>query len=87
MTIIEHGKMRDGAIAFPRPLNLPEGVEVVVKIETLSEDLRGADSITDIDFASLPFFGMWGDREEMNDSVGWGRREREQWQERMFRRD
>jgi hypothetical protein len=66
---------------------LPEGVEVVVKIETLTEDLRGADSITDIDFASLPFFGMWVDRKEMNDSVGWVRRERERWQERMFRRD
>jgi len=85
MTMIEHGTVRDGKIVFPKPLKLPEGVEVVVRIETLIEDLRDGDSITDADFASLPFFGMWADREEISDSVDWVRRGREQWRERISR--
>ncbi len=85
MTMIEHGTVRDGKIIFPKPLKLPEGVEVVVKIETLTEELRDDNSTTDADFASLPFFGMWADRAEMSDSVDWVRRGREQWQERISR--
>ena len=37
------------------------------------------------DFASLPFFGMWADRQEMQDSEAYVRREREQWQQRLKR--
>jgi hypothetical protein len=37
------------------------------------------------DFAALPFFGMWADREEITDSAAWVRREREQWHQRAAR--
>ncbi|MBI2843112.1 MAG: DUF2281 domain-containing protein [Armatimonadetes bacterium] len=32
---------------------------------------------------SLPFFGMWADREDMTDSAAWVRKERERWDERL----
>ena len=34
---------------------------------------------------SLPFFGMWADREDMEDSVAWVRRQREGWNHRHKR--
>ena len=34
---------------------------------------------------SLPFFGMWADREDMDDSVAWVRRQREGWNHRHKR--
>jgi hypothetical protein len=85
MTIIEHGTVQGGKIVFAQPLELPEGAEVVVKIETIAEDLQNDNAADEIDFASLPFFGMWADREEMSDSAAWVRRERERWQERLSR--
>ena len=33
MTLIEHGKVEQGAIVFAQPLALPDGTEVVVQIE------------------------------------------------------
>ena len=35
--------------------------------------------------SSLPFFGMWADREDMADSTAWVRKERERWSERSAR--
>lgn len=32
-----------------------------------------------------PFRGLWQDREEMNDSAAWVRRQREKWAERLLR--
>jgi hypothetical protein len=87
MTIIEHGTVQDGKIVFAQPLELPEGAEVVVRIETIAEDLQNDNAPDEVDFASLPFFGMWADREEMRDSSLWVRQLREQWRERTSWQD
>ena len=34
-----------------------------------------------------PAIGMWADREDMQDSVAWVRREREQWDKRLTREE
>lgn len=81
MTLIECGKVQGGGIVFPKPLPLPEGTEVTVHIKLLATRQPPESH----DFASLPFFGMWADRQEMRDSVAWVQKEREQWQQRLER--
>lgn len=92
MAIVEHGKIQSGGIVFLEPLRLPEGTEVVVSVEMLTE----ADPVTSLtngtthdgeDFAALACFGMWRDREEMANSVDWVRSQRKQWSHRLSRRD
>ena len=49
------------------------------KLSSASEAARdGKPNIT-----SLPFFGMWADREDMADSAAWVRKEREKWSSRL----
>jgi hypothetical protein len=84
MTLVERGLVQGGQIVLPKPLTLAEGTEVVVRIEPVaSSPHRGGED----DFASLPFFGMWADREDLADSAAWVRKEREQWPQRAARRD
>ena len=85
MALIERGKVQGGGIVFSEPLALPEGTEVVVRIEPLTQP--ASPGTADEDFATLPFFGMWADREDMEDSAVWVRRERERWQQRTARQD
>lgn len=84
--IVEQGKVSNGGIVLSKPLLLPEGTEVRIQIEPIgtsgSENTATAESE---DFASLPCFGMWADREEMHDSVAWLKKEREKWQQRHTR--
>lgn len=87
MELIERGKVQSGNIVFPEPLTLPDGTEVLVHIEPVTEDKRIAALPDSGSFADLPFFGMWADREEMGDSGDWVRKEREKWHHRMARRD
>ncbi|MBI1929439.1 hypothetical protein HYR99_34990 [Candidatus Poribacteria bacterium] len=87
MAFIERGKIPNGSIVFSKPLPLTEGTEVVVRIELLPIGSQTAMSEVGEDFASLPFFGMWTDREDMRDSVAWVRRRREQWHQRAYERD
>jgi len=84
---IERGKVKDGGIVFPDPLGLPEGTEVAVAIEPLLETGKSVDPAEGNDFDSLSFFGMWADREEMQDSTAWVRQERGRWQQRAARQD
>ena len=93
MAQIERGKVQNGSIVFPQPLPFPEGMEVIVRIDLITGGnqtmpLR-ATCVPDASahFAALPFFGMWADREDMRDSAGWVRKEREQWQQRATRQD
>ena len=86
MVMLERGKVKDGAIIFPEPLTLADGTEVLVQIEPIDKRASSID-LSNADFAALPFFGMWADREEMSDSGAWVRREREQWQQRSKPRD
>ncbi len=87
MALREHGKIQGGNIVFPKPLALPEGTEVLVSIELLAVKERTASSGIEEDFAALPFFGMWRDRQDMKDSVAWVRKERRRWQQRVARQD
>jgi hypothetical protein len=82
MTLIEHGRVQEGKIVFAEPLKLPEGAEVVVRIEVIANGMREELAEEESDFETLPFFGMWADREEMRDSSLWVRQLREQWRER-----
>ncbi len=86
MLLMERGKVKGGGIVFSEPLTLPEGTEVVVQIEPVEAAPQSAGP-SSADFAALPFFGMWADREEMSDSAAWVRRGREQWQQRLTQRD
>ena len=87
--IVEEGKISNGHIALSKPLSLPEGTEVRVQIEPVDpaivsdDDSQDKDSDESEDFANLPCFGMWADREDMRDSVAWLRKEREKWKERL----
>ena len=87
MALRERGKIQAGNIVFPKPLALPEGTEVLVSIEPLAVKEQTASSSTEEDFAALPFFGMWRDRQDMKDSVAWVRKERKRWQQRVVRQD
>ena len=77
----ERGKILSGGIVLDEPIDLPEGTEVFVHIEPVAHE--GASATNGDDFEHLPFFGMWSDRDEMNDSVAWVRRERDKWQQRL----
>ena len=87
--IVEEGKISNGRIVLSKPLSLPEGTEVRVQIEPVDpaivsdDDSQDKDSDESEDFANLPCFGMWADREDMRDSVEWLRKEREKWQQRF----
>ena len=83
MTLFEQGRIEGGAIVLAKPLPLPEGTEVTVRIETASGPTASSDASGSEEFASLPFFGMWANREDLADTVAWVRREREQWQQRV----
>ena len=89
--IIEEGTISNGHIVLSKPLSLPEGTEVRVHIEQVDpavvsgDENQDEDSNESEDFANLPCFGMWADREDMRDSVAWLRKEREKWQQRFTR--
>jgi len=87
VALVERGRIRGRSIVFPKPLALPEGTEVVVQIQPSAITTKPAASTDDKEFRSLPFFGMWADREDMQDSVTWERKEREKWQQRTMRQD
>ena len=89
--IIGEGKISNGHIVLSKPLSLPEGTEVRIQIEPVGaaavsdDENQDEDSNESEDFANLPCFGMWADREDMRDSVARLRKEREKWQQRFAR--
>ena len=87
MIKVERGEVKNGGIVFAEPLGLPEGTQVAVVIEPMPETGGSVDLAEESDFNSLPFFGIWADRQEMQDSTAWVRRERERWQQRVARQD
>jgi predicted DNA-binding antitoxin AbrB/MazE fold protein len=81
--IVEQGKVNNGGIVLSKPLSLPEGTEVRIQIEPIaSNDGTRTDTSESNEFANLPCFGMWAEREEMRDSVAWVKKEREKWKQR-----
>jgi hypothetical protein len=87
MAWVERGRVQGGALVFSTPLALPEGTEVLVQIEPLAQGEPADQEMDEDQFARLPFFGMWADREDLPDSAEWVRRERQQWQQRAARQD
>ena len=89
--IIEEGKVINGRVVLSNPLSLPEGTKVRIQIEPVDpvsldgDDNQSTNSDESEDFANLPCFGMWADREDMRDSVAWLRKEREKWKQRFTR--
>lgn len=89
--IIEEGKVINGRVVLSKPLSLPEGTEVRIQIEPVDpvpvdgDNRQNTNSGESEDFANLPCFGMWADREDMRDSVAWLRKEREKWKRRFTR--
>ena len=85
MSFAQRGKVHQGGIIFSEPLNLSDDTEVMVEIAPVMSapsHTRGAE-----EFRSLPFFGMWKDREDMADSQAWVRKERNWWHQRPTRPD
>ncbi|MXV77274.1 hypothetical protein F4083_07180 [Candidatus Poribacteria bacterium] len=84
--IIEQGEVNNGGIVLSKPLSLPEGTRILIQIEPIETD-DDKDSLPDKkeDFANSSFIGMWADREDMQDSVAWVRKQREKWLERITR--
>lgn len=78
MVMLERGRVENGRLVFSQPLQLPEGAEVNVQI--VFESVSPEDS--DTDKALSDIFGMWRDREDMQDSVAWVEKERQKWQHR-----
>ena len=90
--IIEEGKVNNGHIILSKPLSLPEGTEVRVQINLIdveeivdTDETQNAGTCEHEEFANLPCFGMWADREDMRDSIAWLRKEREKSQQRLTR--
>lgn len=81
------GKVHEGTVVFQEPLKLPEGTEVLASIEPVVEQRQFAPPGETVDLLSLPFVGMYADREDMKDSVAWVNKERAKWHQRSQRRD
>jgi hypothetical protein len=79
------GTVQDGNLMLTEPVALPEGTEVIVRVEPAEGQPSEAGATED--FTALPFIGMWADREDMNDSAAWVRRERDKWQQRARQQD
>ena len=87
--IIEEGKVSNGHIVLSNPLSLPEGTEVRVQIKLIdaektvdTNETQNTETCEHEEFVNLPFFGMWADRADMQDSVTWVQKQREKWIER-----
>jgi hypothetical protein len=85
--MMERGVVQHGGIVFGKPLALPEGTEVVVRIEPVVTEQESPVGTRQEGFADLAFFGMWADRSDMADGATWVRWEREQWRQRTSRED
>jgi hypothetical protein len=79
MTWRGRGHIQNGAIVLAQAAPLPNGTEVDVRIES-TDAPRVYDSNSS--FTSLPFFGMWSDRQDLEEADQWLRNQREQWHQR-----
>ena len=83
----EQGRVQGGTIVFSKPLPLAEGTEVTVRIEAVVQEPGESRFAVNAAFGTLPFFGMWADRDDMADSAAWVGKERQRWQQRTSRQD
>ena len=93
MAMQELGRVQDGTVVLKAPINLPDGTEVLVHIEVVTERNAGPPASTLGASARLAradeaegtprFYGLWADRAEMEDSTAWLRKQREAWTSRV----
>ncbi|MFB3893429.1 MAG: hypothetical protein ACE15C_15555 [Phycisphaerae bacterium] len=81
MTVVAKGKVQGRNILLDQSVPIPDGTSVVVSIET-AEPSAGQSPAED-QAAWDEFTGLWGDREDMADSVKWVRNQREKWRQRV----
>ena len=62
-------------------------LRLIARAGEILQQRQQAEPPPDEEFEQLPFFGMHADREDMEDSVAWVRRERERWHERLTREE
>lgn len=80
MAIVQRGRISGRTIKLDEPTGLPDGAEVVIRIEGAEE---GVQRLSKEQWLASPVFGMWADREDMADPAEWVRKQREAWQERL----
>ena len=85
MSHVHRGKIKSGTIILSEPVTLPDGTDVVINIEPV--EAAEASLTTGNASSSLPFIGIWADRDDISDSGEWVRKERETWQQRLARED
>ena len=75
----------DGKAFVPNePLEFPKDQELEIEIHVVTGPRRKRSSKRPVGrITTLPFFGIWADREDMKDSATWVRKERERWNERL----
>jgi hypothetical protein len=86
MEMIKHGTVKQGAIVFREQVPLPDGTDVVARIEPIGETGQAPRIREAAAFAALPVFGMWADREDMTDSIARVRAEQDKWPQRTHAR-
>ena len=75
----------DGKAIVPdAEVDLPRDQALEVEVRVLSPSVAPAAPKAPI--SSLPFCGMWADRDDMKDSVAWVNKERRRWKKRLTRR-
>ena len=87
MATIERGRILGSSIVFAHPLGIPDGTEVLVRIDAVSCQDSMCSKQSAETFVSLPFFGMWADRTDIGDSADWVRQERQKWHQPVGRKD
>jgi hypothetical protein len=74
-------KVQEGKLVLDEPVPLPDGTEVIVQV--VQVPLQPGPSVTQEQLKELikddPLFGMWADRDDIEDSVAWLERERKKW--------
>ena len=84
MSMVIRAHFDGRAIVPDSELDLPLDQPLEVEVRVLSSEAAPTQAKTPI--TSLPFFGMWADREDMKDSVAWVNKERRRWKKRLTRR-
>jgi len=83
MVEVARGVIHGSNIVLSEPLPLPEGAEVILRIELANANRLDEQTLSLEEFKQLPCWGMWKDREDMADSEVWLRKERERWNQRL----
>ncbi|MEW6237772.1 MAG: hypothetical protein AB1656_20490 [Candidatus Omnitrophota bacterium] len=87
MVEVARGVIHGSNIILTEPLPLPEGAEVIIRIELANADRPDKPTLSLEEFKQLPCWGMWKDREDMANSEEWIRKERERWNQRLTKKD